>query len=167
MIRRNPMPALERLWESRTARERHVLLTLALLVGLLLAYGICWQPAQNGIVRLESELPSLRSELDRMHVVAGEIMAAHGRVGSAAVPEGERTRQLQLSLQELGQGKQKLEYRAEGQWTLEWREAPFSTMADWLDLVQHKWHMSVVEAHVERASRPGSVNARLVLRGAE
>lgn len=160
-------PQLMQLWVARTARERLVLGALGALMLVLAAYAAFWQPARAGAARLEREMPQLREELGRMQSMAGEILAARGR-GSAAPLSGPQLEAvLQQSLKELGLPGQKLDRRPDGRFVFEWHEAPFSTMADFLDQARQKWHVAVTEGHVERGLRPGNVNARLVLRGAE
>ncbi len=155
------------LWRERTLRERAVLAALAALLLVLLGYGLLWQPASNNIGQLQQELPLLRSELARMQAMAGELAASRSRT-AVAVPVGaDLQAALQQSLQEMGLSGQKLATRTDGRITLEWHDAPFSRMADWLDQARQKWRVRMVEGHVERTTHPGDVNARLVLRGGD
>ena len=154
-------------WQARTQRERMVLGVLGVLVVAMIAYALLWQPAKTHVAQLQREIPELRLEQARMQAMAGELMLARSH-GASAVPSGsELEGLLQQSLHDLRLPGLKVERRSDGRFTLEWREAPFSTMADWLDQVRQKWRVTVVEGHVERALRPGNVNARLVLRGVE
>ena len=155
------------LWQVRTPRERLVLGLLGALLAALVAYALLWRPAQTHGAHLERELPALRADFARMQSMAGELSMARSH-GAAAMPGGaELEGLLQQSLHDLRVAGLKVERRSDGRFTLEWREAPFSTMADWLDQVRQKWRVTVVEGHVERALRPGNVNARLVLRAVE
>jgi general secretion pathway protein M len=154
-------------WRERTLRERVVLAALAALMLLLTGYGLLWQPAADNIVRLQQELPQMRSELAHMQAMAAELAASRSRT-AAPVPMGaELQATLQQSLQEMGLSGQKLATRPDGRITLEWHDAPFSRMADWLDQARQKWRVRVVEGHVERTLHPGDVNAHLVLRGGD
>lgn len=160
-------PYLVPLWQVRTPRERLVLGLLGALLAVMAAYALLWRPAQTHVAQLERELPELRADFARMQAMAGELMMARSR-GAAAMPGGaELESLLQQSLHDLRLPGLKVERRSDGRFALEWREAPFSTMADWLDQIRQKWHVTVVEGHVERGLRPGNVNARLVLRAAE
>ncbi|MDE2344122.1 MAG: type II secretion system protein M [Betaproteobacteria bacterium] len=154
-------------WQARTPRERMVLEVLGALVAAMAGYALLWQPAKTHVAQLERELPQLRVEQARMQAMAGELMLARSRGASKAPGGAELEGLLQQSLHDLRLPGLKAERRSDGRFTLEWREAPFSTMADWLDQARQKWRVTVVEGHVERALRPGNVNARLVLRGAE
>lgn len=155
------------LWLERTQRERMVLAVLAVLVLVFLGYALLWQPAADNIGRLQQELPQMRSELARMQAMAAELAASRSRT-AAVVPTGADLQvALQQSLQETGLSAQKLALRPDGRITLEWHDAPFSRMADWLDQARQKWRVRVVEGHVERTMHPGDVNARLVLRGGD
>ncbi len=159
--------ALLPLWRERTLRERAVLAVLAALLLALMGYGLLWQPAAENIVRLQQELPQMRSELARMQAMAAELAASKSRT-AVAVPVGaELQAALQQSLQDMGLSGQKLATRPDGRITLEWHDAPFSRMADWLDLARRKWRVRLVEGHMERTLHPGDVNAHLVLRGGD
>ncbi len=155
------------LWRERTLRERAVLGALAALILALVGYGLFWQPASDNIGRLQQELPLMRSELARMQAMAAELAASRSHT-AAAVPAGtDLPAALQRSLQEMGLSAQKLTTRPDGRIVLEWRDAPFSRMADWLDQARQKWRVRVVEGHMERALHPGDINAHLVLRGGD
>ncbi len=155
------------LWRGRSLRERAVLAALAALLLVLAGYGLLWQPAAANSARLQQELPQLRTELARMQAMAAELAASRSRT-KAVVPEGAGLQAaLQQSLRDQGLSGQKLALRADGRITLEWHDAPFSSMADWLDQARQKWRVRVVEAHVERTLHPGDVNGHLVLRGGE
>ncbi|MDE2259149.1 MAG: type II secretion system protein M [Betaproteobacteria bacterium] len=157
--------AIVSLWRARSLRERAVLGALAALLLALVVYGLFWQPAMENIGRLQQELPLMRSELARLQAMAAELNVSRKRT-AVAVPAGaELETALRQSLRDMGLPTQKFETRPDGRIMLEWHDAPFSTMADWLDQVRQKWRVSVVEAHVERALHPGDVNAHLVLRG--
>jgi general secretion pathway protein M len=167
MKRIDVQQALLPLWRERTLRERAVLAVLAALLLALMGYGVLWQPAADNSARLQRELPQMRSELARMQAMAAEL-AASKRSTPVAVPVGaDLQAALQQSLQEMGLSGQKLATRPDGRITLEWHDAPFSRMADWLDQARQKWRVRVVEGHVERTLHPGDVNARLVLRGGD
>lgn len=157
--------ALLPLWRERTLRERAVLAILAAVLLALLGYALLWQPASDNIGRLQQELPLMRSEWARMQAMAAEVAASRHRT-AAVVPTGaDLQAALQQSLQEMGLSAQKLATRPDGRITLEWHDAPFSRMADWLDQARQKWQVRVVEGHVERTLHPGNVSAHLVLRG--
>ena len=155
------------LWRGRSLRERAVLAALAALLLVLAGYGLLWQPAVANSARLQQELPQMRTELAHMQAMAAELAASRSRT-AAVVPVGAGLQAaLQQSLQDQGLSGQKLALRADGRLTLEWHDAPFSSMADWLDQARQKWRVRVVEAHVERTLHPGDVNGHLVLRGGE
>ncbi len=155
------------LWRERNLRERAVLAALAALVLALLGYALLWQPATDNVGRLQQELPLMRSEWARMQAMAAELAASRSRTVTVVPTGTDLQAALQQSLQEMGLSAQKLTIRADGRLTLEWHDAPFSRMADWLDQVRLKWRVRVVEGHVERTLHPGDVNARLVLRGGD
>ncbi len=153
------------LWHERSLRERVALGALAALVLALVVYAVFWQPAMENVGRLQRELPLMRSELARMQAMAAELNVSRKRT-AVAVPMGaELETALRQSLRDMGLSAQKIEARPDGRIMLEWHDAPFSIMADWLDQVRQKWRVSVVEAHVERGLHSGDVNAHLVLRG--
>jgi len=155
------------LWRERSLRERAVLAALAALVLALLGYALLWQPAMDNVERLQQELPLMRSEWARMQAMAAELAASRSRTATVVPAGADLQAALQQSLQEMGLSAQKLTARPDGRITLEWHDAPFSRMADWLDQARQKWRVRVVEGHVERTAHPGDVNARLVLRGGD
>ena len=155
------------LWRERSLRERAVLAALAALVLALLGYALLWQPAMDNVERLQQELPLMRSEWARMQAMAAELAASRSRTATVVPTGADLQAALQQSLQEMGLSAQKLTARPDGRITLEWHDAPFSRMADWLDQARQKWRVRVVEGHVERTLHPGDVNARLVLRGGD
>lgn len=66
-------------WDSRPVRERRTLAAGAAVLAPVAAYFLLWQPAHDGIARLEKTLPLMRLQAAQMQRQAAEVDALRQR----------------------------------------------------------------------------------------
>ncbi len=157
--------ALRHFWAQRTSRERVVLGVLGILLLAMLWIEGVYAPAQRHIAALQQQLRQMHSEQAQIQLLAAEWKALRSQHHAAPVPASQALEPvLRQALQSVGQERQGLSTEGNGQFVLDWKAAPFSTLADWLDQVRRSARVVVLQAHVEPTVRTGEVNARLVLK---
>lgn len=143
-------------WEARAPRERLLLLTMMVVIGIWLAVVAIWQPLQGArarlgdrIVRHENALAILRSQPvaaapvtapdDRpLNVVITETAAEYGMTIRRLEPDGPR---ISVVLD----------------------EALFDSVIFWLEALQRDHGLTVTELELTRRPAPGVVNVSLAL----
>ncbi len=76
--------ALTRWWQGLADRERGLVGFGTLLVVLVVAYLLLWEPPATGVRKLEGEVPRLRAENASLRAMADEAARLRGAAGTAA-----------------------------------------------------------------------------------
>ncbi len=160
--------ALRHFWAQRSSRERVVLGVLGLLLLVMFWVEGVYAPAQRHIAVLQQQLRQMHSEQAQLQLMAAEWKALRSQQHAAPLPSSQALEPLlRQALQSVGQERQGLSSEGKGQFVLEWKAAPFATLADWLDQVRRSARVVVLQAHVEPTVKTGEVNARLVLKAGD
>ena len=156
---------LER-WRGLQPRERLVI-TAGAIVLLILLYVILLVPLQQEVTKLRVDVPRKQAQLAIMRVQAKQVMRlrAGGRRSSGS---GNLLSRLEQSANARGlrQHITRMEPEGSNGARLSLDGVNFNTLVSWLADLQAQTGVRVEKANMESQPPEGSVNARLVLRGA-
>lgn len=149
-------------WASRAPRERALLATLAIVVGVGI-YASFVQTAMRARAQLGNSVAELRLQADRLEEYAAELERA--RAAPAPPPPGTDLRaaiQSQAAQAGLAQALVRVEALDAGQATAEFGAVAF---ADWLKLVQDldAQRIRITACRIEALSTPGMVSVAATL----
>jgi general secretion pathway protein M len=146
-------------WQSRTLRERRVLLTGAALLLALLCWWWLIDPAISARKKIQQQLPLLRAQTAQMEALAKETSAL-----AAAVPAAQSLsrQELERLLVESGLKAQQITV-TDSTVTLSLSDASFSALTEWLQKMQREQRLFVTEATVTARERLDRVDATLFL----
>lgn len=97
------MAALVAWWQRLAERERRLVVGGTAIVVAVLVYMMLWEPAADGIRRLQADLPQLRAQEASLRNMAGEAATLRAAGGAApAVAPSDRVAAVRRSLQRAG-----------------------------------------------------------------
>ena len=148
-------------------RERQLVLVASIVVITTLLYLIIWEPIVNGVNDQTQKYESQMDILDWMQTAAVEVRtlkatgAAKRRTNSSQpvtllVEQSAATAGLKPFIR-------KLESTSDKGARITIDEASFDQILLWLDTLQTQYGISVSSANLDRAEKPGAVNARMTL----
>jgi general secretion pathway protein M len=144
-----------------SARERRMLIGSAVLVVILLVFGVL-VPLDRSVAHAQQRLAKKHADLTWMQSVAPEIAAAGpppGATGESLLVIIDRSaRESGLANSLAGS-----EPGAPGSLSVRLEKAPFDTLIAWLARLAQQNGVTVDSATIEKAGAPGLVNAALVL----
>lgn len=146
-------------WQSRTLRERRVMLVGAGLLAVLLIWWWLIDPALSTRKKMQQQLPELRAQSEQVRALAKKISELPATV-SAAQPLSRP--ELERLLAEAGLKAQQITV-ADNTVTLNFSNASFSALIEWLQKVQREQQLFVTEATVTARERLDCVDATLSL----
>lgn len=146
-------------WQSRTLRERRVMLVGAGLLAVLLIWWWLIDPALSTRKKMQQQLPELRAQSEQVRALAKKISELPATV-SAAQPLSRP--ELERLLAEAGLKAQQITV-ADNTVTLNFSNASFSALIEWLQKVQREQQLFVTEATVTARERLDRVDATLSL----
>jgi len=151
-----------RWWATKTRRERQIITAFGGVALVAAAWFLVWQPMQQDIARLRSEVPARRAELADAQRMAAEI-AGLTRSNSAARPPAAPAAVNQI-LAERGLGGSAAQITWEdGRGRLTLNDVRVDTLLAALDALQRDAGLRAVEATLTARVDPGSVRAEIVL----
>ena len=153
-------------WRALQPRERYVVSAAA--VGLVLLLGIgFWLPMQRDINRLRAAVPQTHAQLGQMRLQAAQITQLRAS-GVTAAAGGNILAKLEQSATARGlkQNITRMEPDGNNNARVTLDGVNFDAMAEWLAELQTQSGLRVEKATVESRPDAGTVNARLVMRGA-
>lgn len=152
---------MNRLWHSRTPRERRVLIAgAAVLAGIVLWVG-AWEPLAHKRAALRQQVSDNAAALAWLRPAAADP----GADGSAAREDGSLLARVDAAARRHGVQAQLSNIEPEGaqRIRLQFADVPFDALARWLDALAAQG-VSVDELSVQRSPGAGRVHARLSLR---
>lgn len=154
-----------RWWASLQSRERRVLGTGTLLVGLALLYLIAFEPAYVGRQKLAAELPKLRGQLAQMEGLAAEVRRLSGQASTQAADTPQQLKaQLEQSIEAAGLKGSVSQLSVSGDLIdLRFKGVPFAGWLAWFDAALRETRLRAIDVALERETAPGVVSARLTL----
>lgn len=150
-------------WRLMLPRERRVVIGGAVLLALVLAYLVLFEPAWRGRKQLEAELPALRAQLAQIEQMSEEAR----RLG--AVPAGTDSpqalkAQLERSVVAAGLRPGLAQFNQTGTlFDLRFRNVPYAAWLAWLDGATRETRLRVVDVAITREVGAGAVSVKLAL----
>ncbi len=146
-------------WQSRTLRERRVMLVGVVLLAMLLIWWWLIDPALSMRKKMQQQLPELRAQSAQMQTLAKTIAEL-----PATVPAGQPLSRPELErlLAASGLRAQQLTV-ADNTVTLNFSDTSFSALTEWLQKMQHDQQLFVTEATITARERLDRVDATLSL----
>lgn len=146
-------------WESRSARERRVIVSLAVLAGLVILFTLGLQ-AERTRERLAGQLPQLRASLAALERDAQEVKRL--RAMPAPAPAS-ATPLASLATNAGGVPGAQVSVIDERRVRLSGADLSFAALLEWLGNARATHGMRVESARLEALAAPGRVRAELVL----
>lgn len=148
------------------ARERFLLLAGAVLVALVLLYGLAWKPLGERVASLRTTVAEQTALHQWMQGAVQEIRQLRGRQQPAT---GERASLLALADRTarehgLGAAIRRVEPEGGDKVRIQLEQAPFDDVTGWLEqlVARHGVRIEIITIET-RDQQPGMVNARLTL----
>lgn len=151
-------------WMERSARERLTLGTGAVVLLLILLWGLVWAPLQDSLARRATALESQQQTLQWMQSVAAELPRLRSGQRDAAEPATSLLGLLESSARQAGLRQRivRMEPEGEGSVRLNLRQVDFDHTIQWLAQLQNQG-IAVRDGQFVLADAPGTVNASLTL----
>jgi general secretion pathway protein M len=146
-------------WQSRTLRERRVLLIGATLLAVLLIWWWLIDPALSTRKKMRQQLPELQAQSAQLQALAKEV-ADLPAAPPAAQPLSRQA--LEYLLTASGLKAQQITM-ADNTVTLNFSDVSFAALTGWLQKVQREQQLFVIEATVTARERLDRVDATLSL----
>ena len=148
---------LQKLWESRSPRDRVIIAVLAAVVGAML-YLLLVQSANQARTQLRASVTVLRAQALRMESDANELARVRA-MPSPAAPQSDLRTQMQSQASATGLGRALLRIDAKGadQVQVVFGSVPFADWLAWVATLQEQ-HIRLDSSRIEALSTPGLVS---------
>lgn len=160
------MQSLETWWKGRELRERQVLLGGAVVVALIIAWALIWQPLGAARDEAAAQLEARQQDLAFMKAASAELQSRANQ-DTAAAPRGGKSllALADASAREvnLGGALQRVEPLDRGRVRVEFRQAGFDQLASWLAGLRRDYGIRVEDFSASRVGGVGLVDARVTL----
>lgn len=145
-------------WQSRTLRERRVLLISAALLMALLSWWLI-DPAISARKKIQQQLPVLRAQSAQMQALAQEFSALPASAPAALLLSQQ---ELERWLTDSGLKAQQITV-TDSTVMLNFSDASFSALTEWLQKMQREQRLFVTEVNVTARERLDRVDVTLSL----
>lgn len=145
-------------WENRSARERRVIVSLAVLAALVVLFTM-WLQAERTRERLAGQLPQLRASLAALERDAQEVK----RLRALPAPVPSATPLASIATNAGGVPGAQVSVIDERRVRLTGSDVSFAALLEWLGNARATHGMRVESARLEALAAPGRVRAELVL----
>jgi general secretion pathway protein M len=144
-------------WGARNPREKALLTWGSVVLALVIAWSVLWQPAVEGRAKLLAALPAMQRQLAQMTAQANEARAL-ASVSQGVPPTGGALKDaLAASLND--HGITPLQVQVIGSAVqIQLKNAPFPAWTSWLDDVRRQFKVQVSETHVTALKEDGQVD---------
>lgn len=158
------LESMLRWWGSLQPRDRRMLAIGGGVLALVLGYLVAFEPAYQGRIRLEKELPGLRGQLAQMDALSAEARRLAGQATQGADSPQQLRTQLESSIAAAGLKGSMSQLTVSGELIdLRFKGVPFTTWLAWFDTALRETRLRAVDIAIERDAAPGAVSARLTL----
>lgn len=148
-------------WLERNARERKLLISAASVLTLGLLYALLIDPALQGRIQLEKNLPLLRQQAAELQALSKEVSGLTAQAAASVAPMSRES--IDAGLARKGLKAQSITLTADFA-KVQLAAVPFANVLRWLDDAQKAERLMVLDANISALESPGSVNAVLTLR---
>ena len=154
-------------FDNLAPRERIVVLVGAVIVGVMLFWGLVIAPLDSSVTKLSQRVDDKRELIVWMQQAAARIKAAGpGAADGASDGDGSLVVLVDRSARSAGLGGALTRNQPVGDdgIRVQLRDASFDAMARWLTQLKSTNGLALDSASIERGAAAGTVNASLVLR---
>ena len=152
-------------WAARTTREKTVLTWGGTVLGVIVAYSLLWDPAQQGRAELREALPAMQHQLAQMAAEADEARAL-APAAQGVPPTGNALKEaLAASLTQSGLGAPQVQLAGDVV-RIELKNASFPVWTMWLDDARRQFKVRVTEVHATALKADGQVDLTVSLQPA-
>ncbi len=153
------------LWhQSLPQRDRILANTASVFIAITLFYLIVWEPIYQGLEQQQQQYKSQQSIVSWMREAAAEVKTLK-RSGAKTVTSSNQPVSLLIEqsakISGLKDSIGKLESSGKEGARVKLDTASFNQILIWLNTLEKQHGISITSANIERAEKPGTVNARL------
>ncbi len=153
------------LWhQSLPQRDQLLVNTASIFIAITLFYLIVWEPIYQGLEQQQQQYKSQQSIVSWMREAAAEVKTLK-RSGAKTVTSSNQPVSLLIEqsakISGLKDSLGKLESSGKEGARVKLDTASFNQMLIWLNTLEQQHGISITSANIERAEKPGTVNARL------
>jgi general secretion pathway protein M len=149
--------------QSLPQRDRILVNTMSVVIAITLLYLIIWEPIDQGLEQQQQQYKSQQSIVNWMSQAAAEVKALK-RSGAKTVTSSNQPVSLIIEqsakISGLKNNLGKLESSGNEGARVKLDTASFNQMLIWLNTLEKQHGIIVTSANIERAEKPGTVNAR-------
>lgn len=156
--------ALRERYAALQPREQQILLIGAIVVVLVLAYLVIWEPAATARQQAAQSLADARDtavRIERLQVIAGQTVRKTTLIGAnqsllATVDQASKE-------SSIGTPPSRLQPDGDTRVRIWFENVSFNAVVDWLHTLQTRYGIHVENAEFTRKEKPGQVDVRLSL----
>ncbi len=152
-------------WNALASRERRAAALLAGFLGAVFFYLLLWSPVQGGLAYARTRLATVQVQLAQVQEQAALVEKM--RSTPRSTPPSDAAAAVEQTAQRHGLREQlkRVESEGAGRVRVQIEGAPFLALTAWLAELQQQSGIRAESAMIDRHANPGTVNARLLLRG--
>lgn len=151
-------------FNSLEKREKTALLALAAFFAILILYFAMWSPIyvyhQDSLQKRDTQFSLIQ------YMRAGEKRARSSSSSQKAKPTGQSLiTEISNSAQKLGIKPNRMQPEGENSVSIWFDNVVFNDLINWIEQLNEREGVDIQQISIDRQDNPGTVNARLVLRG--
>jgi len=154
-------------YQALNRREQRIVLGGGIALLILIGYMAIWEPLKNTNQALTQQL--IQQQQDRQWMQQATLVLKQRTAGGVGAAKN-RGRESLLTLvdrtakqHKLGEGIKRVQPDEQGTVRIWLEQVPFDVTMRWLGDIERNFGVVVADANMERQSKPGVINARLVL----
>ena len=159
----NYLDLAQRRYDSLADRERLAVISIGILVALALVYLILVAPAQRSVSEAQMKLAGQQNLLSWMK--ENESVARQAATGGRTVTKSDQPLQtiITATAGPLGVAVKRYENESENKLRVWLEKVPFDKMVRWLDQLETRYGLTIVNIAIDAEKESGLVTAKLVL----
>lgn len=151
-------------FNSLEKREKTAVLALAAFFAILILYFAMWSPIyayhQDSLQKRDTQFSLIQ------YMRAGEKRARSSSSSQKAKPTGQSLiTEISNSAQKLGIKPNRMQPEGENSVSIWFDNVVFNDLINWIEQLNEREGVDIQQISIDRQDNPGTVNARLVLRG--
>lgn len=159
----NYVDMAQRRYDSLADKERMAVIGVGILVVLALVYLILVAPAQRSVSEAQLKLAGQQNLLSWMK--ENESVARQAASGGRTVTKSDQPLQtiVTATAGPLGVTVKRYENESENKLRVSLEKVPFDKMVRWLDQLEARYGLTIINISIDAEKEPGLVTAKLVL----